>query len=134
MKAITSALAFAFVALPALGGCAIIPDTPRVGQEAAAQGTPVALGQPVWLGDVIVTPLSVIEDSRCPANANCVWAGRLVVETRITATHWQQTAPLALGEPYDVMNRTILLASAEPNKMAEAEVDPGAYRFVYRPR
>lgn len=119
------------LALPALGACAIIPDTPRVGQEAASQGTPIALGQSAWLGDTIVTPLALVEDSRCAAGTQCVWEGRLVVSTRITATHWQQTVPLTLGEPYQVMSRTFVLVSATPTKNAGQEIPPGAYRFAF---
>ncbi len=129
----TSALArFALLlALPTLGACAIIPDTPRVGQEAASQGTPIAIGQSAWLGDAIVTPLALVEDSRCPADAQCVQAGKLTVSTRITSTHWQQTVPLTLGEPYRVMSRNFVLVSATPTKNAGQEIPPGAYRFAF---
>ena len=119
------------LALPALGGCAIIPDTPRVGQEAASQGTPIALGQSAWLGDAIVTPLAVVEDSRCPVDAQCVQAGKLTVSTRITSTHWQQTVPLTLGEPYRVMSRNFVLVSATPTNSAGQDIPPGAYRFAF---
>lgn len=118
----------------AIGGCAIVPDTPMVSGEAAAQGSPVALGSPVWAGDAILTPLSVTEDSRCPENARCVWAGKLTVSTRITTTRWQQTAPLTLGEPYEVLGRTYVLVSGTPEKRAEQTTPPGAYRFVFERR
>lgn len=37
-----------------------------------------AIGQTADLGGGLrVTPLQVLEDSRCPQNARCVWAGRL---------------------------------------------------------
>jgi hypothetical protein len=123
-------LALPFTLSP-LAGCAIIPDTPRVGQEAASQGTPIALGESAWLGDAIVTPLAVVEDSRCPVDAQCVQAGKLTVSTRITSTHWQQTVPLTLGEPHQVMNRSFLLAAVSPVQSAGQETPPGAYRFTF---
>lgn len=126
----TARLALMF-SLPALAGCAIIPDTPRVGQEAANQGTPIALGQSAWVGDAIVTPLAVVEDSRCPEDAQCIQAGKLTVSTRITFTHWQQTVPLTLGEPYRVMSRDFVLATASPTNSAGQEIPPGAYRFAF---
>ncbi|MBU2033513.1 MAG: hypothetical protein KKH37_07075 [Alphaproteobacteria bacterium] len=119
------------LAFPALGACAIIPDTPMVGQEAASQGTPIPIGQSAWVGDAIVTPLALVEDSRCAAGTQCVWEGRVVVSTRITSTHWQQTVPLTLGEPYRVMSREFVLASADPTKNAGQEIPPGAYRFAF---
>ena len=124
----------ATLALLSLSACAIIPDTPRVGQEAASQGTAVGLGKAVWAGDVILTPQAVKEDSRCPVDATCVWAGKLTVTTRITATHWAQTAQITLGEPYEVMGRTFVLASATPEKRSEGTIPSGEYRFVYERR
>ena len=121
----------AFYLLLGLSACAIIPDTPMVGKEAASQGTPVALGEPVWLGDVILTPLVVSEDSRCPPGTHCVWEGRLTVSTRITSTHWTQTAPLTLGEPYELMGRTMVLTKVYPEKSTPGETTLEAYRFVY---
>ncbi len=101
-------------------GCAIVPDTPMVGGEAQAQGTAVALGESVWQGDTILT--------------RCVHAGRLIVSTRITATHWKQTVPMTLGEPYTVMNRTYVLGEAMPAQVAGQTIPPGAYRFTYAAR
>lgn len=120
--------------LAPLSACAIIPDTPMANGDAAAQGTAVRMGEPVWAGDTIVTPLAVTEDSRCPANARCVWAGKLTVSTRIAATHWTQTAPLTLGEPYTVMGRTYTLVSATPEKTTDREIPVRDYRFVIERR
>ena len=128
----TRTLAFsALLVSIAVSGCAIVPDTPMVRGEAKAQGRAVALGESVWQGDTILTPLSVVEDSRCPENARCVQAGKLVVSTRITATHWQKTVPLTLGEPYTVMNRSYVLNGATPGQMAGQAIQPGTYRFTY---
>lgn len=131
MKAI-----FAAALLSPLAACAIIPDTPMAQAQAepARQGSAVALGQPVWVGDAILTPLAVIEDSRCPVNARCIQAGKLTVSTRIAATHWTQTAPLTLGEPYAVMGRTYMLGSGTPEMTTENAPAPEDYRFVFERR
>ena len=125
-------LALASFAL--LGGCAIIPDTPRVDGEAEAQGTAIGINQAVWTGDTILKPLAVTEDSRCPVDAQCVRAGKLTVATRIVATHWSQTAPLTLGEPYEVLGRTFELVEATPNRTAAGTIGSGDYRFVFERR
>ena len=123
----------AALALP-LTACAIIPDTPRVNGDAATQGTPVALGEAVWTGDTILKPLAVTEDSRCPTDAQCAWAGRLTVSTRITATSWAQTAPLTLGEPYEVLGRSYVLTYATPEKTTAGEIPATEYRFTFERR
>ena len=117
-----------------LAACAIIPDTPISNGDAAPQGTAVALRQPVWTGDAILTPLQVVEDSRCPANARCVWPGKLTVSTRIAATHWTQTAPLTLGEPYEILGRTFVLTSGTPERTAERQTPETEYRLTYERR
>ena len=117
-----------------LSACAIIPDTPRVGQDAAAQGTPVGIGESVWVRDAILTPIAIEEDSRCPVDATCVWQGRLTVTTRITATHWARTAQMTNGEPYEVMGRVFVLTAATPEKRSEETIPADAYRFTYERR
>ena len=129
MKTLLSALA-----LLSLSACAVIPDTPRVNGDAATQGTPVAIGKPVWTGDAILTPLSVVEDSRCPENVRCVWAGKLTVSTRITSTHWAQTANLTLGEQHEVLGRTYVLVSGTPEKRGEEAIPADTYRFTFERR
>jgi hypothetical protein len=119
-----------------LAACAVIPDAPRPEAVALPMGTPVALGQPVTVGSVVVTPMAVVEDSRCPINARCVWAGRLVVTTRIDGAGWRDTADLTLGEPWSTHDVVIALVSGEPGRVAgEGQETPmEAYRFTYEIR
>lgn len=129
----TRLLALAVLALsaPSLAGCMAVPDAPSVSSTAWPAGTPVPLGQPVVLRDLVVTPIAVVEDSRCPINARCVWAGRLIVQTRIDGKGWRETANITLGESYGTHGEVVALVSGEPGKRAERETQPGEYRFVY---
>ncbi|MXO58713.1 hypothetical protein GRI89_04050 [Altererythrobacter salegens] len=127
----TAALAFASVSL---GACETIPNAPIVEGTPAAEGTSVALLQPVRAGDVVVTPMKVVEDSRCPMNARCVWAGRLIVETRVDGAGWRDTANVTLGESYGTHGFVIALISGTPEKTTDHETQPGEYRFVYEGR
>jgi hypothetical protein len=121
-------LAFALLALAA---CAVVPDAPNVEGVPAAAGSAVPLRQPVRVGAVAVTPIKVVEDSRCPMNARCVWAGRLVVETRIDGAGWRETANITLGETYGTHGSVIALIAASPDKRTDVELQPGDYRFTY---
>nr|MCU0733764.1 hypothetical protein [Hyphomonas sp.] len=96
MKKPLRRLAPAVLAL-GLAACAVIPDVPRPESIAVPQGSAVALGQAVEVGPVVVTPMEVVEDSRCPINARCAWPGRLVVRPRIDGAGWRDTADLTLG-------------------------------------
>ena len=116
-----------------LSACAVVPNSPVVDSpyEVAQQGSTVGLLRPVQLGGVVVTPRRVTEDSRCPINARCVWAGRVVVETRIDGPGWRQTQPLTLGEPHTVRGVTITLVSVQPEKQTDTQITSADYRFAF---
>jgi hypothetical protein len=94
----------------------------------------VPFEQPVRVGDLVVTPKKLVEDSRCPMNARCDWAGREVVNTRIAGDGWADTADLTLGEPYGTHGKVIALVSVRPEKTTDHEIEPIEYRFVYEAR
>lgn len=113
-------------------GCATVPSGPIVENgPPAAEGSLVALGRPVAVGRLVATPQAVVEDSRCPENARCVWAGRLIVSTRIDGSGWRETVPLTLGTPYATHGTSIALVSGIPEKRTEVETRPGDYRFAF---
>ena len=122
-------------AILSLAACAVVPnagpvvDSPR---EVAQQGSVVPLLQPVQLGrTVVVTPMRVTEDSRCPQGVQCIQAGRVVVETRIDGPGWRQTQPLTLGEPHTVRDVTVTLVSVTPEQRADSQVKSAEYRFAF---
>ena len=123
----------AAIAAPALvAACVVVPEP--YSTPPAPQGTAVALGQSVQVGDLRVTPQSVVEDSRCPINARCVWAGRLVVKTQIDGAGWRDSAEMRLGETFGTHGKVIALVSGEPGKTTDRETQPEEYRFVYETR
>ena len=126
-----SALCALALSITGLSACVVVPDAPNVGLKPWNEGTAVPLGQPVKVGDIVVTPMRVVEDSRCPINARCVWAGRLVVETRVDGAGWRDTANITLGETYGTHERVVRLIAGEPNKTTQEEVKPEQYRFTY---
>jgi len=44
----------------------------------------VPLGEQVKLGDVSIKFLQVLEDSRCPKDVTCIWAGQAIILVEIT--------------------------------------------------
>ena len=89
-----AALMLAGCASPAGGGAtpdaSQLPEHIRMDleQRDAALREPgvvaAGIGQTADLGNGLrVRPLEVVEDSRCPQNARCVWAGRLRVRVHV---------------------------------------------------
>lgn len=121
MKPLAPILAFA------LAACATTSDAPREG--------PVALGQTAYVGGPLVTPVAVVEDSRCPMNARCIWAGRLVVRVAIRGHSgggsWTMRRDLTLGTPHPVADGALTLVAATPGRMAGTELRSADYRFTF---
>ena len=57
----------------ALCACATAP----IAQSPIRSDGLAALGQPTRVGALVVTPQALVEDSRCPINARCIWAGQI---------------------------------------------------------
>lgn len=107
-----------------LGGCVM--------STAATPQGPVALGQAQRAGDVTITPLDVVEDSRCPMNARCIWAGRVVVKVAIVRGAYRLERRLTLGEAARTDLGTVMLDSVTPERMTTDATPPDeAYRFHF---
>jgi hypothetical protein len=105
---------------------------------AACVTTPTAAADPTArLGEVAtveglsIRPLRVVEDSRCPINARCIWAGRVVLHTEVWSAGGRVTYNLVLGEPVEHGGGRLALVAAEPGRMAGSETEPGAYQFTF---
>ncbi|OQW56834.1 MAG: hypothetical protein A4S17_13190 [Proteobacteria bacterium HN_bin10] len=108
-------------------------DNERLDRELAAAGVFAAgIGETANLGGgLIIRPLEIIEDSRCPANVACVWAGRLRLRAEVSG----ETRELTLGETLATPRGAVLFAVARPGAWAdwpEREVARPAYRFGFR--
>ncbi len=109
-------------------------DMVRLDRELRADGVVAAkIGETADLGGgLVVRPLEVLEDSRCPNNVQCIWAGRL----RLRASVSGSDVELILGEPAQTARGAILLAVASPGPWAEWPTSElgakPAYRFGFR--
>jgi hypothetical protein len=115
--------ALAYLAVFGLSACATVPP--------AQAGPTAALGEMAYTNGLNVQPIAVVEDSRCPTNVVCVWAGRLVVRSEVHGGTWRKTLDLELGKPQHVADGALTLVTATPEKAAGASTDPRAYRFTF---
>jgi hypothetical protein len=114
---------FALVSLPVLAGCA---------SAGAAEGG-VRLGQTAHVSGPRVRPDQVLEDSRCPVDTQCVWAGRLIVRATVLGGAWSRQVELTLGIPVDVADGKLTLVEAVPDRrMGKQEGRPLPYRFTFQ--
>lgn len=112
----------------ALSACA----TTR-GQTTLADPGNVALGQRAYADGPIIQPVAVLEDSRCPMNARCVWAGRVRVKMLwLRGNGEKQPFEVTLGEATPLADGSITLESVRPDKMTNVVLKPADYRFSFR--
>ena len=90
------------------------------------------IGQTAYIDGPRVTPLEVLEDSRCPAQVQCVWAGRVRIRARIDLGSGSQTRELTLGKPEQVADGSLELVEVAPAKSKEGAIPPRDYRFGLR--
>lgn len=75
---------------------------------------PVRLGEIAAVDGPKVRPDQVIEDSRCPADVQCVVAGRLIVRTTVMGGGWSKQVDLTLGMSVPVADGMLTLVDATP--------------------
>ena len=113
--------AIALAALPLLGACATVP----------AEAGSVRLGQTAKVGPLRVTPLRVLEDSRCPMEARCVWAGRVRMEVRVAHAGHRGLHELASDRPLAIAGGNLELAGVMPPTSVQRRIAPRDYRFTF---
>ncbi|URW76555.1 hypothetical protein M9980_04900 [Sphingomonas donggukensis] len=92
---------------------------------------PVRMGQIAYVNGPRVRPEKLIEDSRCPMNARCVWAGRAIVRAAVTTGSGTRRIDLTLGKPERVADGMLTLVSITPERVAGAQPKPAPYRFAF---
>lgn len=114
-----------------LAGCATVPAPTPVGP--APDGIVTArLGQTVHVDGPRVTPLKVLEDSRCPMNARCVWAGQVRLKVRVHLGKRDETVELVSNKPVPIADGSLELVEVQPDRIAGEPIDQRVYRFGLR--
>lgn len=89
------------------------------------------IGETADLGNGLrVRPLEVLEDSRCPQNARCVWAGRLRLRVSVEGVGEREIEDNAEGLQTPRGNFTLAVVS--PGSWTDWPSGKPPYRFGFR--
>ena len=113
--------------------CAAVEADPAI--PGCYEGPCVAIGEVQDLGAVRVTPDELLEDSRCPIEADCIWAGRVVLHVLVEPRGGNETTVIELesGKPQAIYNGTLELVEVAPDASGQwPDLAPGDYRFRFR--
>jgi hypothetical protein len=115
------------VAIVALTACKPEPTPPP------PPGPTAGLGENGEVNGLRFRPLDLVEDSRCPARVQCVWAGRVVVTTGVGKPGGgeEMRLDLTLGEPRAVYGGMMTLVTVDPPRGTIGSLEREAYRFTY---
>jgi hypothetical protein len=112
---------FYYMETPTLVGNDIVGPAHVV---AKIEGSAKALG-------VTVTPHEVVEDSRCPLDVNCIWAGTLKVRATLSSDLGTSDQVFELGTPITTESVSVTLEKVAPNKHQGVTVSAGEYLFYF---
>jgi len=118
---------------------AVPADAPaqEPGPFAGAATVTLALGETAEVGGLRLRFAELVEDSRCPDGATCVWAGRVVVRLEVVGA--DDPATLSLGMPgltpdaplsHVVAGRQIALVDLSPFPKIGVEPAADAYSLT----
>ncbi len=82
--------------------------------------------------DVKITPLSIVEDSRCPSNVQCIQAGTVKVKALLVSGMGTSTEIFELGKPITTESETITLIEVTPVKISTSSIILSQYQFTFR--
>lgn len=130
-----------FLAACGLWSCSASSTAPeledRYSLAQGADSVPLQLGRRTRVGDLPLTFVSVLSDSRCPRDVVCVWQGDAMVTIQADPPCLLQgcLAPSALlelhtdGEPKEAeyFGYRIRLLALEPEPLAGGRIDPRSY-------
>jgi hypothetical protein len=76
-------------------------------------------------------PVAIVEDSRCPQNARCIWAGQIRVSVRVRSGMAASEQVLTLEDTMTTEAEEITFVGAEPGKLAGKEIADTDYRLTF---
>lgn len=105
-------------------GCATLPP-PSADRWAG-------LGERTRAGPIVLRPDRIVEDSRCPMNARCVWAGRVVVEATLWIDGKRTTAQMGSDKAFGITGGMLAIDAIRPESfLTSARPQPRDYAFRF---
>ena len=90
------------------------------------------IGKRVSVDGPSVTPLRVLEDSRCPMEARCVWAGQVRLLVRIGTGRRRALREITSNMPIRIADGTLELVSVMPPRSVQRTLRARDYHFGFR--
>ncbi len=100
--------------------CPVVPATTTAG-----------VGQKIVVNGVSVTPIEVVEDSRCPSNVQCIQAGTVRLKVRLESEGNVQEETLKIGTQITFAGKRVTLSAVLPVKNSTKVIVSSEYKFTF---
>ncbi len=80
----------------------------------------------------MITPTSILEDSRCPKGVQCIQAGTVRISLKLENTVGTTTSVIQLGQTIETKTEKILFYSVGPDKLPTTGIKQSEYIFVFQ--
>ena len=90
------------------------------------------IGETIAVSGHQITPLQMLEDSRCPQGVVCVWAGQVRISATIRTDAGSEMRELTLNQPIEVTGGQLTMVEVYPDPRKDRTVYPEEYRFGFK--
>lgn len=95
------------------------------------EGTTAALNQKILNNGILITPLSVVADSRCPVDVACIWAGEVSLKVLLEKGTTRSELVLKSQTPVVFGDTKISLTNVIPENNSKKTFNKDDYRFTF---
>ncbi len=110
------------------------PDLPVAHTVNGTTTVSMRLREEARIMGLIVRPIDVVEDSRCPRDVDCVWAGRIQVAFAVSRPGISGSTVVVLEnrKPFDIGGTSVRLTLGEvsPIPSMDREIEDNEYLFT----
>src|SRR3989344_4482933 len=95
------------------------------------EATTAGINQAITIQGISLAPFEILEDSRCPVDVTCVWAGAVKLRVKLESEGNAQEASLTLDSPITFAGKRLELTSVLPVKNSKQTIKSEDYRFGF---
>ncbi len=89
------------------------------------------IGSIAQFKDISIKPVAIEEDSRCPSDVQCFWAGIVRVKIQVVSTAGISTNLITSNQVLAIDKKRIILRSVVPEKRSDSQIDIDNYRLTF---
>lgn len=102
-----------------------------VAESPSSSSVTARIGQEVSMLDVRITPLKVLEDSRCPIDVTCIQAGTVRLQAKLVSGLGTATQEFKLGQVITTEAEEVTLIAVSPSPKAGVKIAESDYMFTF---